>query len=248
MRILLRPLLGFLLSVHCTAWASGIDGTVVIKRKLTKRKVTLDADGYQRGTAVALDSGVSADALAFEKSHVAIFLEGQLQAPSGGTASVPVMEQKNRTFVPDLLVIPPGSAVSFPNLDPIFHNVFSLSKPKSFDLGNYPVNQTRMVTFHTPGIVLVNCHLHPNMSGTIVVSPTAWFARTSAEGNFSLPDVPPGRYTVVAWHRSAGFFRKEVTVSGERDSSVEFFIPLDDPQPGPNQISSHPATHAASDR
>ena len=230
-------------------YAAGIEGTIVVKRKLTKRKVTLEAENYQRGTAVELDGDVPASALAFERSHVAIFLEGKFPtrpAPTG--ASVPTMEQKNRAFVPDLLVIPAGSAVSFPNLDPIFHNVFSLSKPKNFDLGNYPLNQTRKVTFDKPGIVMVNCHLHPNMSATIVVSPSDWATHADGEGHFSLAEVPPGHYTVVAWHKAAGFFRQEIDVAADRDAKVEFLIPLEAINEASVHAAGHPVTHTSTDR
>ena len=91
-----------------------------------------------------------------------------------------------------------GSSVSFANLDPIFHNVFSFSKAKSFDLGNYPKDQTRIGTFSKAGIVLVDCHLHPNMSAVIVVTPNRWGTKADPSGRFVLPGVPPGTYTVVA--------------------------------------------------
>ena len=84
-----------------------------------------------------------------------VYLEGG-PAPASVRAE-PVtaeMEQQNRRFSPDLVVIPAGSSVSFPNFDPIFHNVFSLSKAKSFDLGNYSKGQTRMVTFPSRGLSL----------------------------------------------------------------------------------------------
>lgn len=207
--------------------AAGIDGTIIIKRKLTKRKVTLESETYRRGTPVELRGEFPEDAVAFEKEHVAIYLEGHLPPRPPTDAPIPVMDQKNRTFAPDLLVVPIGSTVSFPNLDPIFHNVFSLSRPKNFDLGNYSINQTRMVTFSKAGVVMVNCHLHPNMTGTIVVSPTGWAARADGDGHFSLPSVPPGRYTVVAWHKAAGFFRHDVQVTDGRDTNVEFLIPLE---------------------
>jgi plastocyanin len=234
-------LLAFSLS---PAHGAGIHGTVVVKRRLTKRKVTLQAEDYQRGTAVGLESDSGSDALAFEKSHVAIYLEGVQPAKTGVprpplTTPPLTMEQKNRTFVPDLLVIPAGSAVSFPNVDPIFHNVFSLSRPKSFDLGNYPAHQTRVVTFDKPGIVTVNCHLHPNMSAAIVISPNAWAARADGEGRFTLPEVPPGRYTVVAWHKAAGFFRREIQLTADRDAEVEFLIPLEAAAPEPVHLSAH---------
>jgi len=118
------------------------------------------------------------------------------------------MEQKNREFQPDLLTIPCGSTVSFPNLDPIFHNVFSLSKPKTFDLGNYAKGQTRSVTFLKPGIVLVNCRLHTNMTAAIVVTPNQWSSRTDADGRFVLRGVPSGVHTLIAWHKAAGFLRQ----------------------------------------
>lgn len=202
--------------------AANIVGAVVVQRRLTKAKVTAAANTYSRGMAVKLNADSSPDVLSFERSHIAVYLEGSLQSrPATGT-----MNQKNREFGPDMLVLPAGSTVSFPNLDPIFHNVFSLSKPKEFDLGNYPKDHTRTVTFKNPGIVYVNCHLHSNMSGVIVITPNQWSTRPDAAGRFRLSEVPPGTYTIVAWHKSAGYFRKRVTVTEDSSTPVTFFIPL----------------------
>jgi len=204
--------------------AADVEGTVVIQRQLTKRRVTAPAGAYHRGMTVALGADPNDDPLAWERSQVVVYLEGQL----GSQPVTATLEQKNRRFVPDTLVVPVGSVVSFPNLDPIFHNVFSLSKPKTFDLGNYPQDHTRTVTFSKPGIVFVHCRLHPNMAGVIVVSPNQWSTRADAAGRFALPNVPPGRYTIVAWHKAAGFFRQTVEVTGQRGAAVQFFIPLDE--------------------
>ena len=136
------------------------------------------------------------------------------------------MEQKDRQFSPDLIVVPVGSTVSFQNRDPIFHNVFSLSKPKNFDLGNYAKDQTRTVTFTKPGVVLVNCHLHTNMAAVIFVTPNQWSARTDDEGHFEMHAVPPGRHTFIAWHKAAGFFRETVDVKEGQTPVVQFIIPL----------------------
>jgi hypothetical protein len=125
------------------------------------------------------------------------------------------------------VVAPVGSAVSFPNMDAIFHNVFSLSKPKLFDLGNYPKGQTRTVVFPVAGIVYVYCHLHPNMAASIVVTPNQWSAKVDRDGRFRLPDVPPGRYTAVAWHKTAGFFRQTVLVSENGAPPLQFVIPFE---------------------
>jgi plastocyanin len=184
---------------------------------------------YERGTAVDLGSDVEKDPLAFERARVAVYLEGHFasQAPAAA-APVATIDQANRRFSPEMLVIEAGSKVSFPNLDPIFHNVFSLSGAKAFDLGNYPKGETRFVTFPEPGIVYVNCHLHANMSATIVVAPNQWNTKGERDGRFELRDVPPGKYTIVAWHKASGFIRQTVTVTSGRDEHVEFLIPFDE--------------------
>jgi plastocyanin len=223
------------------AGLSGADvrGTITIERKLTPRNVTPAAGLYQRGAPVALHPDTNENPLDYERSHVVVYLEGEQPAPAVPVTTV--MQQQNRRFSPDLVVIPAGSAVSFPNFDPIFHNVFSLSKSKSFDLGNYPKGQTRTVTFSKPGLVSVYCHLHPNMTGTVLVTPNQWAARADAAGRFVLPDVPPGRYSVVAWHKTGGTFRKSIEVLSGRDSEINFFVPL--PELAPGDAQDHAANH-----
>lgn len=215
------------------AGAQDITGTILIKRKLTKPSVTAAVSVYQRGTAVKLGRDAEADPIAFELSRVVVYLEGPVSA--GDDSAVPAVpepapleiKQLDRRFSPDLAAIPAGSTISFPNMDPIFHNIYSLSKPKSFDLGSYDKGQTRKVVFPKPGIVEVYCHLHPNMAATIVVTPNRWYARPDRTGLYRIPNVPPGHYTLVAWHRSAGFFRKSIVVENGRDSLADFFIPID---------------------
>jgi plastocyanin len=211
-------------------FAADITGSIVIKRTLTKRKVTSNALLYGRGTPVELgrDQG---DPLDYERSHTVIFLEGQLPSSGASMNASISMGQEHRRFVPDLVVVEAGSTVSFPNFDPVFHNVFSLSKPKSFDLGNYPKGQTRTVVFPRTGIVFVNCHLHPNMAASIVIVPNRWAVKADGSGRFVLPDVPPGHYTVVAWHKAAGYFRHIIEVTGNGAPHLEFVIPLGAPEP-----------------
>ena len=209
--------------------AGDITGSIDIGHRLTKHKVTPAAELYQRGTPVGLVPEET-DSLAWERSHVAVYLEGSLPSrPSPPSPANLSMGQEHRRFVPDLLVVPVGSTISFPNFDPIFHNVFSLSKPKSFDLGNYPEGQTRKVTFNNPGIVFVNCHLHSNMAASIVIAPNSWSTRVDGSGKFVLPDVAAGTYTIVAWHKAAGFFRRQIRVTEAGGVHVEFVIPLMEP-------------------
>ena len=209
-----------------SAIAADLHGTIIVEKRLTRPNLTAPIGAYGRGVAVKLNEP-SQDALDFERSHVAIFLEGE--SGPAQPASRPLkasIEQKGREFVPDMVVVPVGSTISFPNLDPIFHNVFSLSKPRSFDLGNYPRGQSREVTFPKPGIVFVYCHLHSNMEASIVISPSRWATRSDASGHFTLVGVPPGKYTVTAWHKSAGFFRQTVVVDGDTAPELQFLIPL----------------------
>jgi plastocyanin len=208
--------------IAAAMYAEDIHGTVIVKQRLTRQRVTASADLYERGPAVKLHADAPEDRLALERSRVVIYLEGQF--PSRPVTAA--MEQKDRRFIPELLVIPVGSTVSFPNLDPIFHNVFSLSRAKSFDLGNYAKDHTRTVTFSKPGIEFVNCHLHPNMSAAIVVTPNEWRATADRNGKFILHDVPVGAYTVVAWHKAAGSFKQQVSVAPREGASVEFLVPL----------------------
>jgi plastocyanin len=229
-QLCLCTLIAFIGLAAC-AEGQNVTGTIQIKAKLTKRRVTPSVSVYQRGQAVGLGKDPAQDPLEFEQSRVVVYLEGP--GPADVEPANPVkykIEQLNRRFAPDLLVVPVGSTVSFPNMDPIFHNLFSLSKPKSFDLGSYDQGESRDVFFPKPGIVEVYCHLHPNMAATIVVTPNRWYAKPDRSGQYRIPDVPPGKYTVVAWHKSAGFFRKAIVVESGHDSTADFFIPINAPE------------------
>jgi plastocyanin len=201
---------------------------IEVKTRLTRRNVTAPVSVYQRGPVVKLGKAADDDPLAYERSHVVIYLEGPSpKADSAASASPPQIEQIDRQFSPDLLVVSVGATVSFPNMDPIYHNIFSLSKPRVFDLGSYDEGQTRTVEFPTPGVVEVYCHLHPNMAATIFVAPNRWYARADKSGQYRIAEVPPGRYTLVAWHKTAGSFRKTIVVEPGHDAVANFFIPIE---------------------
>jgi plastocyanin len=238
----------FILATAAYLPAQAITGTIVIKRKLTKPNVTPNVSMYQRGTAVRLGKDSEQDPIAYERSRVVIYLEGAAPGTQNtGDSPAPQVQQLDRRFMPDLVIVPVGSTVSFPNMDPIFHNIYSLSKPKPFDLGNYDKGQRRNVTFPKPGVVEIYCHLHPNMQATVVVTPNRWFARPDRNGQYRIADVPPGQYTLVAWHKSAGFFRKSVVIGDGHDATADFFIPLDiDPNQEARQ--AHDLEHNAGSR
>jgi len=109
------------------------------------------------------------------------------------------LTQKNRMFTPHLLVVPVGSEVFFPNLDPFFHNVFSLFNGKRFDLGLYEAGTTKDVTFSREGVSYIFCNIHPEMSAVIVALSTPLYAASGVEGVYSIRDVPPGEYEMHVW-------------------------------------------------
>ena len=111
-----------------------------------------------------------------------------------------VMDQRNETFVPHVLAITTGTIVDFPNSDKFYHNVFSLSKTKPFDLGRYATGNSRPVRFDRPGIVRVFCDIHSHMSAFVLVFGHRYFATTDESGAYRIEGVPAGPYRLVAWN------------------------------------------------
>jgi plastocyanin len=136
-----------------------------------------------------------------------------------------VMDQRNETFVPRLLAIETGTTVDFPNSDAIFHNVFSLSRARRFDLGRYAAGKSKAVRFDRPGVVRVFCDIHSHMSAFIVVFNHPYFKVTEADGRFRIDNVPPGTYTLVGWYEGEARVRKAVTVTVGAAADVDLVAP-----------------------
>ena len=134
---------------------------------------------------------------------------GAFETSDGGHA---VMDQRNEMFVPHVLAITTGTTVDFPNSDKFYHNVFSLSKTRQFDLGRYAAGNSRPVRFDRAGIVRVFCDIHSHMNAYILVFNHPFFAMTDPDGRYRIENVPPGNYGVIAWN--------EGTSSEPRPSSV----------------------------
>jgi plastocyanin len=139
------------------------------------------------------------------------------RAPRTPTPLTRTMEQRNRQFAPHLLVVPVGSTVSFPNFDAIYHNVYSVSEAKPFDLGVYKNGQTRELVVDKPGVIHLECNIHENMSAYIVVVAEPYHAVADA-GRFNFHSVPPGRYRLRAWiEGSQQTVTQEVLVKGGKN-------------------------------
>ena len=130
-----------------------------------------------------------------------VYLESESAKPqtfSPPTAH-PILDQKDLMFHPQVLPILVGTTVDFPNRDNLFHNVFSYSQPKEFDLGRYPTGTMKSVRFDKPGVVRVYCDIHSHMNATILILENPYFAVPDDQGAFTIKNVPPGTYTVKFW-------------------------------------------------
>ena len=159
-----------------------------------------------------------------EVENVVVFLK---DAPA---RAVPprraAIRQCGETFVPRVIAVPVGSTVDFPNDDPIYHNVFSLSRARTFNLGRFPRGESRAVKFDKAGIVKVFCDIHSHMAASVVVFNHPWFTVADADGNFEIGDLPPGNPQITAWHERLGDTTIRVRTEGGRAASVEFVLPV----------------------
>ena len=140
-------------------------------------------------------------------------------ATTAGTDSVPrkaSIAMRTREFLPHVRIIAAGGTVDFPNQDPFSHNVFSNSELGRFDLGLYRRRDTRGATFPKPGVYAVYCNIHARMSSFVVAVPTRHVATVDRTGAFAFRDVPPGVYTVHAWHERASETRTRITVNADQ--------------------------------
>lgn len=163
-----------------------------------------------------------------ESRNVIIFFDG-IDAPADFAVTKAGIAQRDEQFVPHVVAITRGSSVSFPNDDPFFHNVFSLSRGASFNLGRYPSGVTRARVFPRPGLVKVFCELHSHMSAVIRVFDHPWFTIPDDRGSFAIDGVPAGEHTLVAWHERIGERRDRVTIRPGQPTEVTFTLPVLEP-------------------
>ena len=136
-----------------------------------------------------------------------------------------VMDQRNERFVPHVLAVMVGTIVDFPNSDLIYHNVFSLSRAKRFDLGRYAAGKSKGVRMDRPGVVRVFCDIHSHMSAFVLVFNHPFFDVTDADGRFQLPSLPAGTYTLAAWYEGETRLMRSVSVPPAGWAEVDLVIP-----------------------
>jgi plastocyanin len=199
-------------------------GALTGRVKLTKRiKGTALASAVYPGRAVAIQAAPSIP----EIRNVVVYLK---DAAFHGALPVTTVEmrQEREAFVPHVLAVTRGSRVDFPNVDPFYHNVFSLSSAANFNLGRFANGRSESYTFRKSGIVKVYCNIHSHMSATILVFEHPYFTIPRLDGGFDLPNVPPGEYTVVGWHERVGERTARIHIEPGRTASVDLSLPVDD--------------------
>jgi len=142
---------------------------------------------------------------------IVVYLDGGDGAPRAAAPAAEI-RQRNASFSPPFLAVARGGAVSMPNDDAIYHNVFSFSEPNQFDLGLYPSGESRTVTFEHPGVVRIFCSIHESMNGTLFVAPSPWFAVVAADGSYAITGVPNGRFRLRTWAEKLPPTEREVTL------------------------------------
>jgi plastocyanin len=207
---------GFVRSAAVAAARPGaIRGRVELRRvaAATERRPTVAELGAPRERDVS------------DRLKSVVYLE---TAPRGAFEQVEpgraVMNQRNETFVPHVLAVTTGTVVDFPNGDPFYHNVFSLSKPARFDLGRYPTGKSQPVRFDKPGIVRVFCEIHSHMNAFILVFSHPFFTVSDEAGRYRLDDIPPGHYSVIAWNEGLSSAPKPVSVPDGGVAELDFSL------------------------
>jgi plastocyanin len=195
--------------------SGGITGLVHL---VTKSSTRLPADAYGGRTV-----SIAAERDRSELSNVVVFVKTPASAVQPTRV---VIRQRDEEFVPHLVAVTTGSTVEFPNDDLIFHNVFSLSRTATFDLGRYPRGQTKSRVFPQAGLVKVYCHLHSHMSALVRVFDHPYFAIPDRDGRFTIAGLPPRRYDVVAWHERVGEVTLGASVLANHTASLTFSLPV----------------------
>ena len=142
------------------------------------------------------------DAAGRPLSSAVVFLESREAKAAMKPALGVEIAQVDKQFVPQVTVVPVGTAVSFPNRDTVRHHVYSFSPVKKLEIKLYVGTPAAPVVFDQPGIAVLGCNIHDNMAAWVVIVETPWYGQSSADGRVAWPQVPPGTYRLRTWHPS----------------------------------------------
>jgi len=196
---------------------------------------TVRAQGAERPAASSSDDGYGSRRYKFvekvDYEHLQDFVVSidQVIAPGAppAAATQPKIVQRDANFEPHVLPIAVGTGVRWPNEDDIYHNVFSMSDTKDFNLGLYGKEKTPVIVFDKVGRVDVFCGIHTKMHCIVLVLPSEFFAMADSRGRYVIKGVPPGTYRIKAWQERMPAQVKEVVVPAEGDVKMDFVLGLE---------------------
>ncbi len=170
-----------------------------------------------------------------DASDAAVWIEGLRRTGDPHGTVRGEMKSERKRFSPRVVLVPRWDAVEFPNVDPIYHNVFSVSGANRFDLGLYRSGASRKQRFDEPGLVRVYCNIHPTMIGYVQVVDSDYGTVTGPAGTFRFETVPPGTYQVRAWHEEGGETTAPVHVRAGEDATVALTLDTSGFRPQPHK-------------
>lgn len=213
-----------LLAVFALSIGSGNAGTITGTVKGKGPDLPADANGGDyRSRRYRFAEKVDYDRL----TDFVVYIDEPKLASSTATTSA-ITTQKNAVFDPHVLPVEVGTSVKWPNQDDIYHNVFSMSEPKPFDLGLYHQEKVPVLKFENTGRVDVFCSIHTHMHCIILVLPNRYFTKVDANQRFTIRDVPAGTYKVRAWHERLPEQVTEIVVPETGEVRVDFVLGLGD--------------------
>lgn len=170
-----------------------------------------------------------------DASNAVVWIEGTKGAAPNGRAGEGEMKSAQKRFQPRVVAVPTKGTVEFPNADPIYHNVFSVSGDNRFDLGLYRSGASKSKTFDEPGLVRVYCNIHPQMVGFVMVVDSDFAAVTARDGSFKFDNVPTGPHTVRVWHEEGPEAKETVTVGAGASAPLAIRIDVSGFKPEPHK-------------
>lgn len=160
-----------------------------------------------------------------DASDAVIFVEGLVNEPYEAKSPV-IMSHKGKQFAPRVVPLRKGDHIDFINDDGVYHNVFSLSRVKPFDLGVYPEGTSKVVSFDDPGLIKIYCNLHPQMISNILVLNNDYYSVTNPKGHFQINNLPLGEYTLRVWHELSREWSQTITIKPGENSVSNITLKL----------------------